>query len=74
MAILPYLPILCVCEKHKVTADQQSRFSQMHNIDNNGINANNLLPYLPFSSLFTPDGVSKCEIIYLWVLEVCILK
>ena len=30
--------------------------------------------YLHFSSLFAPDGVSKCEIKYQWLLKVCILK
>ena len=46
----------------------------MHNIGNNGINANFVLPYLQFSSLFAPDEVCKCEIQYQWVLELCILK
>ena len=49
----------------------------MHNIGNNAINANFVLPYiihLQFSSLFTPHEVSKCEIKSHWVLKVFILK
>ena len=67
---------LLQCDDLRMKKKEKPKFSQVHKDGNNDTNAIFVMSYICiylFSSSLAPDGVSKYEIIYQWILDVCSL-